>query len=264
MTAELVHARRAGAVDVLVLDSQHNRNAMSIQLLEELLEHVGRSAAGDGRALVLDHRGPVFCAGIDLRERQSLPPGTQAHTSLLSRLLSELWAYPKPVLCRVGGPVRGGGVGLVACSDIVVASRQASFAFSEVRVGVAPAMVAAVMLRKVPLGFLLPVLLTGEPFDALAAQQMGLVTMVADDEGETAIGRFVAAILRGAPSALQTTKREARRFSGDDISGVLRDTEELSAALFADVEAQEGMAAFAEGRPPTWAIDAESGVDVLT
>jgi methylglutaconyl-CoA hydratase len=225
---------------------------LSLQLLEELLEHVADSAAGDGRALVLDHRGPVFCAGVDMRESRRSTESGETHTSLLARLLTELWAYPKPVLCRVGGPVRGGGIGLVACCDVVVATGAASFAFSEVRVGVAPAMVAAVALRKVPLGLLLPSLLTGEPFDARAAERLGLVSSVSDDDG--ALGRVADAILLGAPGALRTTKSLARDLAGASVADVLRETQSLSAALFADAEAQEGMAAFAERRPPSWIV----------
>jgi methylglutaconyl-CoA hydratase len=187
-----------------------------------------------------------------MRESRRSTESGETHTSLLARLLTELWAYPKPVLCRVGGPVRGGGIVLVACCDVVVATGAASFAFSEVRVGVAPAMVAAVALRKVPLGLLLPSLLTGEPFDARAAERLGLVSSVSDDDG--ALGRVADAILLGAPGALRTTKSLARDLAGASVADVLRETQSLSAALFADAEAQEGMAAFAERRPPSWIV----------
>ena len=249
MTEQLVRAERSGPIDVLVLDSQHNRNALSIRLLEELIEAVGRSAAGDGRALVLDHEGPVFCAGVDLRERRELGAGAQTQSLLLSRLLRELWAYPKPVLCRVAGAVRGGGMGLVACADIVVAARDASFAYSEVRVGVAPALVAAVALAKVPLGVLLPWLLTGEAFDAEVAQQIGLVARVADApslEPET------SAIAKGGPKAVRAVKALSRQLTGADVPAHLEEMATLSIQLFADPEALEGMSAFGERRLPAW------------
>jgi enoyl-CoA hydratase/carnithine racemase len=239
-----------GGVDLLVLDSQHNRNALSIVLLEQLLEEVRRSAEGDGRALVLDHAGPVFCAGVDLRERQALGDRAPSHSTLLAQLLRALWAYPKPLLCRVAGAVRGGGLGFVACSDVVVASPAATFAYSEVRVGVAPALVSAVALAKVPLGALLPWLVTGEVFDAGTAHRIGLVTRVADDPE---LAPELDGIRRSGPDAVRTIKQLARRLTGADVDAAVRDVEALSSAIFATPEAREGMAAFAEHRPPAWA-----------
>jgi methylglutaconyl-CoA hydratase len=251
MSRVLLREQRSAGADVLVLDSPHNRNALSIALLEALRDGVRRSAAGDGRGLVIDHEGPVFCAGVDLRERRELGSEGPSHSSLLSELIRELWAYPKPVVCRVDGAVRGGGMGLVACSDIVVASEQSTFAYSEVRVGVAPALVMAVALGKVPAGALLPWLLTGEPFDAATARHVGLVTRVAG-EG-VSVEPELDAIRRGGPRAIRTVKELGRRLSRADVDAAVREVEELSSALFADDEAQEGMAAFQERRPPAWA-----------
>jgi methylglutaconyl-CoA hydratase len=256
VSENLIRAECSGAIDVVVLDSPHNRNALSIQLMDELVAEVRRSAAGDTRALVLDHEGSVFCAGVDLRERQKLGTGAQTHSALLARLLKDLWAFPKPVLCRVSGPVRGGGMGLVACSDIVVASSAASFAYSEVRVGVAPAIVAAVALAKTPPGMLLPWLLTGEQFDAEVARQMGLVTRVASDD--PSLTDETSAIVNSGPNAVRAVKALARRLSGVNVHGRLDEMAALSARLFAEPEALEGMAAFTERRPPAWAASAKS------
>jgi enoyl-CoA hydratase/carnithine racemase len=219
--------------DVVTLTSERNRNALSLAMLEELLEHV---ASSTGRGLVLDHEGPVFCAGVDIRERQT----KGGHSELLAQLLRALSAFPRPVLCRVDGPVRGGGMALTACADIVVASPRASFAYSEVKVGVAPALVLAV--TKVPTAPLLPWLLTGEPFDAETALRLGLVTRLGDS-----LDPELAAIRAAGPHAVETVKAVAR--TGIDIDAA----EALSAELFAGDEAREGMAAFAERRPAAWA-----------
>jgi enoyl-CoA hydratase/carnithine racemase len=246
----LVRSERRGGVDVLTLDSPENRNALSLRVMEELLAGIRGS---DGRALVLDHDGTVFCAGVDLRERQAPGADQSRHSTLLGELLRALWDHPRPVLCRVGGAVRGGGMGLVACSDVVVAEPAASFAFSEVRVGVAPAIVGGIALRKVPLGPLLPALVSGEVFDAEEARRLGLVTAVAEDAaGE--VDRRCAGIVAGAPGAVATTKALARRLSGaESLDPMLAELEALSAELFSSDEAREGMAAFAERRPPSWA-----------
>jgi enoyl-CoA hydratase/carnithine racemase len=242
-----LHVTGDRGVDTLTLDSQHNRNALSLELLNELLSEVRASAAGDARALVLDHAGPVFCAGVDLRERRELGDAEPSHSTLLAELLRELWAYPKPLLCRVDGAVRGGGLGFVACSDITVASPTASFAFSEVRVGVAPALVSVVALAKIPAGRLLPWLITGERFDGTTAHQIGLVTRIAP---EPSLEPELTGIRASGPEAVRTIKRLAR----PDIDTALRDVEPISTALFNSPEAREGMAAFAERRPPAWAL----------
>jgi enoyl-CoA hydratase/carnithine racemase len=224
----LTRCERRDGADVVTLASPHNRNALSLQLLEELIEHVG---ASDARALVLDHEGPAFCAGVDLRERAV----KDGHSALLARLLKALWEHPAPVLCRVGGPVRGGGMGLVACADIAVASQRATFAYSEVKVGVAPALVLAVTLPKLAPGPLLPWLLTGEPFDAETAQGLGLVSRIGDS-----LASELTAIAAAGPQALRTV----RRLALPDVTARLAEAERLSAGLFTGDEAREGMAAF--------------------
>lgn len=248
MTA-LVHASSSGGLDRLVLDSPRNRNALSLKLLGELRSGVAHSLESDSRALLLDHCGPVFCSGVDLRERQELGPDGPSHAAILADLLRELWAYSKPILCRVAGRVRGGGMGLVACSDIVVATPESDFAYSEVRVGVAPALVSAVALQKVPLGRLLPWLLTGEAFGAEAAQSMGLVTAVTE---EASVEPYAKALLLGGPQALQSTKRVSRQAAGAEVDELLTELEELAARAFTGPEALEGMAAFSARRPAAW------------
>jgi enoyl-CoA hydratase/carnithine racemase len=236
-------------IDVFTLDSQHNRTALSLELMQRLLAAVRASADGEARALVLDHAGPVFCAGVDLRERAALGDRRPSHSELLAECLRALWAYPKPLVARVAGLVRGGGMGFVACADVAVASPAASFAFSEVRVGVAPAVVSAVALAKVPLGGLLPWLVTGEPFDAQTALRLGMVSRISDD---ASLAPELEGIRRSGPEAVRTAKDVARRLAGTDVESALREVEPISAALFAGAEAREGMAAFAQRRAPAW------------
>lgn len=241
------HERRRG-LDVVTLDSPTNRNALSLALMEALLAHVEQSADGDARGLVLDHAGEVFCAGIDLRERRQL--GGDAHSRVFARLLLALWDYPKPLVCRVAGAARGGGMGLVACADVAVAAPEATFAYSEVRVGVAPALVCALALQKVPLGALLPVLVSGEVFDADRARQIGLVATIG---AGAPLDATLEAIAAGGPEAVRTTKALARRVAGTaDVASLVAEMEDVSAGLFAGAEAAEGMAAFAEKRRPGW------------
>jgi enoyl-CoA hydratase/carnithine racemase len=248
MTVSTVVVRRDGDIDVVVLDSPANRNALSLALMEALLAAVQTSAAGDARALVVDHTGAVFCPGVDLKER--LASDDDRHSRLFADLLRALWRYPKPIVARVAGAVRGGGMAMLACCDVVVASTAASFAYSEVRVGVAPALVLAVSAPKVGVGPLVPSMLTGEPFDAAEARRLGLVHRV-DVDGDASVAPECDALRIGAPGALVATKRLARRMTASDDTTVLDAMEAMSVELFRTAEAAEGMAAFAERPCPS-------------
>lgn len=252
MTQMVRHEKR-GAFDCLVLDSPANRNAMSIQLLDELVQGIAESASGPGRGLVLAHVGAVFCSGVDLRERRALGESDDSHSQRIGQLLMQLWRYPKPVVTTVNGAVRGGGMGVLACSDFVLASAASTFAYSEVRVGVAPALVMAVTLPSVPLRPLLPWLLTGEAFDAGTAIRLGLVTTMVSAPEIASEAETLDALIGGAPEAQLAIKRLARSQQGVDIALAMSEMTTESAALFRSREAREGMAAFAERRQPTWA-----------
>jgi enoyl-CoA hydratase/carnithine racemase len=253
MVAPLLERRRNRQVDHLWLASLPNRNALSIQLLGELSAAVHDSAADPtSRALVLDHRGPVFCAGVDLVERRNLPSGSPDHSALLTELLKDLWAYPKPLICRVGGAVRGGGMGFITCADVVLATGSASFGYTEVRVGVAPALVGALAMTRAGGSALLPWLLTGRTFDVAVAVGLGLVTDAVEGDGAAELDALVDALLAAAPGAVQTTKALARRLVPADVPALMDEMKVLSSQLFASAEATEGMSAFGEHRPPAW------------
>jgi methylglutaconyl-CoA hydratase len=233
---ELVHFEVRDRVATITLDSPDNRNALSAQLVEELLAHL--HAVGNAHVVVLTHTGPAFCAGADLKSRGA--------PIRLAELLNTLWTLPQPVVARVGGHARAGGVGIVAACDLSVASSQATFAFSEVRLGVTPAIISVVCLPRLRHADALELFLTGEPVDAARAAAAGLVTAVADDV-DAALARYVAQLRLGAPRALDEAKRLVR--GPLDFAAM----ERLSAELFASEDAREGIAAFFEKRPPAWA-----------
>ena len=237
--SELVHVDLRDRVATITLDSPQNRNALSPQLVEELLAHL-RAVAGDEgvHVVVLTHTGPAFCAGADLKSR-----GVRV---ALPETLRLLWEMEKPVVARVGGHVRAGGIGLVASADLAFVSPAATFAFTEVRIGVAPAVISAVVLPRLRHADALELFLVAEPFDAERAAAAGLVTAVAEDV-DAAVADTVAKLRLGAPRALGASKRLVR--SRVDFG----ELEALSQAFFASEEASEGIAAFLEKRPPSWA-----------
>jgi methylglutaconyl-CoA hydratase len=240
----------ASGTATLTLDSPANRNALSKAMRAQLREAVTGALADDAvRVLVLDHTGRVFCSGMDLGEAAG-GGAEQQGVREFPDLLQLLWSSPKPVLAAVRGPARAGGVGLLAACDVVVAGTSATFGFSEVRLGLVPAVISAVVLPRMLPHVAHRLMLTGEVFDAAAAAAGGLVDLaVPDEEVTTALQAQVTALAAGAPAALAETKRLLRARTPDlDFAPLL----DLSARFFAGEEGQEGIAAFREKRPARW------------
>ena len=240
----------ARGVATLTLDSPANRNALSRAMRAELGSAVREALADDAvRVLVLDHTGRVFCSGMDLAEAAGGGAEDQGVREF-PELLHALWNSPKPVVAVVRGPARAGGVGLAAACDVVVAAASASFAFSEVRLGLVPAVISAVVLPRMVPHVAHRLMLTGEVFDAATAAAGGLVDVVAaDDEVDAALSAQLTALAAGAPTALAETKRLLRAGSPPLEFDALLD---LSARFFAGEEGQEGIASFREKRPARW------------
>ena len=253
--AELVHCTVGGGVATITLDSPTNRNALSRQLVTELNEALGRCQQAEVRAVLLAHAGPVFCSGADLKERASGTQEAQVAGNPMSDAMERLASMSAITIAAVNGPVRAGGVGLMAACDLIVVRDDVTFAFTEVRIGVAPAIISVPILARCGWSKLAAPFLTGETFDAAAARDMGLITHVADDVG-AAVAALVKGILAGAPKAVAASKRLLRNPSTSYTEMAV-----LSESLFRSDEAVEGMRAFAEKRPPSWAAPAaETGV----
>jgi enoyl-CoA hydratase len=241
----------------LTLNSPHNRNALSNALVSQL--HQGlRDAAADPavRVVVLGHTGNTFCAGADLSQSSSANSDPAEATATRSRemaaLLRAIVEAPLPVIVAVDGHVRAGGMGLVGAADIAVAGPRSTFALTEARIGVAPAIISLTLLPKLSARAAARYYLTGETFDAATAATIGLITVAADDV-ETALAALVADIGRGSPQGLAASKALT---TAAVLDGFDRDAERLgaeSARLFVSDEAREGMLAFLEKRPPRWA-----------
>ncbi|MEV7016712.1 enoyl-CoA hydratase [Streptomyces sp. DH-12] len=242
----LIGRRRTRGVETLSLDAPERRNALSAALVGDLAAALTDAGKDTGvRAVVLTHTGTTFSAGADLKD----PPAPSA----LAGLLRQIVELPKPVVARVTGHVRAGGLGLLAACDIAVASRASTFAFTEVRIGVAPAVISLPLLPRTDPRALARYYLTGERFDADEAARIGLLTAAGDDADET-LAPVLDGLRRSAPEALAETKRllTARVLETFD-----RDADTLtalSARLFASAPAREGMTAFLERRDPEWVV----------
>jgi enoyl-CoA hydratase len=248
--AELVHLDVDGGIATVTLDSPHNRNALSRQLVSELTDRVNTAAATAGiRAVVLTHTGTTFCAGADLSEASTGPmTGTARALLALIRTIVDL---PLPVLARIDGNVRAGGIGLLGACDIVVAGPRSTFAITEARLGLAAAIISVSVLSRIDGRSAARYYLTGATFDAAEAQRIGLVTLAADDI-DAALTTLTADLLKASLQGLIESKRIANRSVREAIERYGNEMVDLSARLFASDEAHEGMTAFLERRPPRW------------
>ncbi|MEV0565497.1 enoyl-CoA hydratase-related protein [Dactylosporangium sp. NPDC050588] len=253
----LVRSQTAHGVATVTLDSPANRNALSTALIEELLAALAAATADDAvRVVVLTHTGPVFCSGADLKETAAAFGSGKPPINRLGEVLTAIWECPKPVVARLTGPARAGGLGLIAAADIAVCSLEATFAFSEVRIGVIPAVISATVLPRLSPRAAAELFLTGATFDGARAREIGLVTAaVAADQVDEAVSAFVAALVRGAPGALRGTKELLRRRKADTFRDELAAMTELSVSYFGSAEGIEGIMAFRDKRDPNWIPD---------
>ncbi|GAA4857480.1 enoyl-CoA hydratase family protein [Pseudonocardia benzenivorans] len=253
--SELVHLDVTAGVATITVDSPGNRNALSAQLRRELLDRLERAIADEtARVIVLSHTGSVFCSGMDLKETRGAGANQQGINEVPA-ILETVWSSPKPVVARVGGAARAGGVGLVAAADIAVAVDRATFAFTEVRLGLVPAVISVTVLPRLLPRAAHELFLTAEVFDAPRAAAIGLINAsVPADELDAAVDRYVAALKLGAPAALSGTKEMLRAERPSSMREDFAQMQELSASYFAGPDGQEGMRAFAEKRSPSWVV----------
>ncbi|MFF7175076.1 enoyl-CoA hydratase family protein [Streptomyces pseudovenezuelae] len=242
----LIARTRTRGVETLALDSPRRRNALSAALVGELAAALTDCAKDpDVRAIVLTHTGTTFSAGADLKD----PPAPDDLTGLLRQIV----ATDKPVVGRVTGHVRAGGLGLLAACDIAAASTESTFAFTEVRIGVAPAVISLTLLPRTDPRALARHYLTGERFDAAEAARIGLVTAAGDDV-DAVLEPILDGLRRAAPEALAETKRLLTARVLETFDRDAADLTALSARLFAAPHAREGMTAFLERRDPSWVV----------
>ncbi|MFE9322602.1 enoyl-CoA hydratase-related protein [Nocardia sp. NPDC052278] len=249
----LVRWDAADGIATITLDSPRNRNALSVRLRADLAGALD-SALGDDsiRVIVLTHTGTVFSAGADLKEARQ---GLNTAGVPLTDILETVWHAPKPVIARLAGPARAGALGLVSCCDVAIADANVTFAFSEVRIGVVPAVISVTVLPSMFPRSAHELFLTGEVFDAQRAVETGLINAaVPSDELDATVAQYAEAFILAAPGALAATKALLREAGPEDLRGELAAKQKLSEKFFSSAEAREGISAFTEKRRPAWAV----------
>ena len=246
----------AGQVATITMNRPEARNMLTATGMGLLAEHLRAAGADPGvRVIVLTGSGNTFCSGADLRGAAAADASsfTGSGPGALVEVLNAILDNPKPVIARVQGHVAGGGNGLVAAADLSVAAESAKFAFSEVRLGLAPAVISVVCLARMHRADSQELLLTGDRVPAARMVAAGMVNrVVADEELDSAVDAWVTALMAGGPEALTHTKDLLRVVPGMSREEGFAHTAALSARLFASPEAAAGMMAFLSRQPAPW------------
>lgn len=254
----MLRIEQDGPVTTLTLDRPEVGNALDDELVARLGEALARCGADPAvRVVVLTGAGKVFSAGADLRWMQRMrAAGTEENIADARRtqaVFAAVAALPRPVVARVNGPARGGGVGLLAAADVVVAAAEAHFSFTEVRLGIVPAIISPFVIARLGAARARRLFLTAESFTAAEAATFGLVDRVAPlAELDAAVAAVVGDLVKGGPAALAHAKALVRDVEAAAPGEVADLTAGVIARLRASAEGQEGMTAFLEKRPPSW------------
>jgi len=257
-----VRIERDGAVTHVVLARPEVRNAFGPRLIEEIgAAFTELSDDPQTRVVVLRGEGRSFSAGADINwMRETVAYSRQENVEDATRLALMLEAIKrcdKPVVCQVHGHAIGGALGLLATSDYVIAETGTVFAFSEVKLGIVPAVISPFVLRRIGLGHARALFITGERFDADRAERIGLAHVVVDESGlDAEVARVVDELLTAAPGAMAVAKHLANEVAYRDPRDVMMHTAETIASKRTDPEGQEGLGAFLEKRKPSWMDDA--------
>ena len=245
-------------VSTVVLSRPDSHNALNAALIEELTRCFEEISEDEGvRVVVLAGEGRSFCAGADIGYmRETGAFSYEENLEDARRLAMMFWTIdecPKPLVARVQGAAMGGGAGLVAVADVAVADAEAQFAFSEVRLGIAPASISPFVVRKIGASHARSLFVTGERFDAERAREIGLVHRVVSREGlDKAVEERVGELLQGGPVAQATIKALLRRLETTEPMEAPGLTARVISELRTGEEGQEGLAAFLEKREPRW------------
>lgn len=259
MSYRFITTKRDGPVEYLTLSRPDIRNAFNDQVIGEITEWAVRLAdrSHDVRAVVLGGAGSVFCAGADVAWMSKMIHYTQEENlrdaTAMSRMFAALDELPVPLIGRIHGAALGGGAGLAASCDIAVADDQAVFGFTEVKLGILPAVITPFVLAKIGRSAARELLLTGARFSATRAREIGLVhAVVPAAELDASVAQYVREVLTGGPESIAAVKALIRNVWSRSSEETTVMTASAAARCRISAEGQEGMKAFLEKRKPSW------------
>jgi methylglutaconyl-CoA hydratase len=246
-----------GSLAVITLARPDKRNAISTQMIEDLLASLGEVQSSSARVGILTGEGKAFCSGMDLDELRAIatrsPVEHLEDSRRMARLFRTVYSFPKPLIAAVNGHALAGGCGLATLADFTIAVPDAKFGYTEVRIGFIPALVSVFLRRQIGEKRTRDLALTGRLFDAAEAHEMGLVNLVVAAEELMAEARKLAANLMAAsPTSLARTKRLLVQFSEGDLDREISMAIQENADIRSTADFREGLASFLEKRTPKW------------
>jgi methylglutaconyl-CoA hydratase len=248
----------AAAVKTITLNRPERRNAISGEMIEDLLAALAHAEADHSvRVVILTGAGKAFCAGMDLESLQSIagqsPAENLGDSRQMARLFQRVYAFPKPLISAVNGAAIAGGCGLATFSDITLAVPEAKFGYTEVRIGFIPALVSVILRRQVGEKRARELALTGRIFDAEEAFRLGLVTEIVSAEKLMQRAREIAAsFLESSPSSLLHTKQLLLHYDEGEVQREVELAIKANADIRSTADFKEGVASFLEKRTPKW------------
>jgi methylglutaconyl-CoA hydratase len=246
-----------GGIALLTFNRPAKRNAISYELIDELLAALEELQSGPTRVLLLTGAGNSFCSGMDLENLKAITGRTAAEnrkdSETMARLFRSIYEFPKPTIAAVNGPAVAGGCGIATLCDFTIASTEAKFGYTEVRIGFVPALVSAWLVRQIGEKAARELLLTGRIISAGEALRIGLITETVEPARLLERAHELAVqLLKNSPASLAATKRLLNSYSGRDLEWQLEAAIEANAAIRATENFREGISSFLEKREPKW------------
>lgn len=245
------------ALALITLNRPDKRNAISYELIDELLAALAEVEKSTAKVLIITGAGKAFCSGMDLENLRAITTQSQEQnvkdSETMAKLFRTLYEFPKPTIAAVNGAAVAGGCGIATLCDFTLASRDAKFGYTEVRIGFVPAIVSTFLIRQIGEKHARDLLLTGRIIDAEEAARMGLVNEVLDHERLMQRARELAAsLLENSPTSLISTKRLLASYVAGDLDEQVRDAVEENARIRTTADFREGLNSFLEKRKPKW------------
>jgi methylglutaconyl-CoA hydratase len=257
MQFQTIQLANDSTVATITLNRPEKRNALNLQLLDELMHGLDQVENSAALILVLTGAGTAFCAGMDLDELKTLAGKTQAEnvkdSRTLARIFRRLYDFPKPTIAAVNGAAIAGGTGLATMCDFTLAASEANFGYTEVRIGFVPAIVSSILVWQVGHKIARDLLLTGRIFDAAEAHQMGLVNeVVARDQLLSRAHQLATQLIANSPTSLRLTKKLVNGFIAAQLDEQIEKAVHENAEIRQTADFREGVSSFLEKRKPHW------------
>jgi methylglutaconyl-CoA hydratase len=257
MSYNTIQLARDGHLATITLNRPDKRNAISYELIDELLRALDDIADSDARALILTGAGKAFCSGMDLDNLKALTKNTEADnlrdSETMARLFRGLYEFSKPTIAAVNGAAVAGGCGLATLCDFTIASSEAKFGYTEVRIGFLPAIVSTFLIRQIGEKRARDLLLTGRIISAQEALEYGLATeVVAPDQLMPRVQQIAASLVENSPASLRATKRLLSAFAQSELDEQIQLAVKENANIRATEDFREGVSSFLEKRKPQW------------